>query len=287
MSLSIMVHWVIRVNKRKRVSNKEMSKKQIEAVGDDAKTAHAAKIAAIVSMQSANDEDEDVEIMPDGDLLANASRTRPALVEIRITFYVHLVNVMFCMFCVLIGAFPYYHYFGRTQSLIGYTVSFIVSLVFYGGMIVAIMFDELEHATVLAIFWLPCVALSAGFLSAVIYNITPIQFMLMSMVQSTTVLTIMQLWPYHMVWYKVAGSACGASIIVWCASIYGFVLEADWGYAVVLIVLGSVVLSIHNARQLIRSVEYNVSKESIIRAVLDHYCYDTFELVKFIKARMT
>ncbi len=237
-----------------------------------------ATLQADNAHQDGNDDDDDIDLSTDTLLHDSASRRNP-LVEIQISFYIHMANVVFCLFCLLIAALPYYHYFGRTPSIVGFAVNFGVSLVLYAGIIYLLHTRHFEAVVIVALFWLPTVALSIGFLSAIVYNVTPIQFMLMSMIQSITIVSITRTSPDWMPWYLAAGASLASSAVVWCISIYAFVVEADWVFAGFLMLAGSLLLAAYNGRQVIRSKTYVMNRESITTAVLHYYCGDVCDLI--------
>lgn len=218
--------------------------------------------------------------------------TKPVTeIRVNIVFYIFTVHSFVSLFCVLIGAIPYYHYFGKTNTINGFIVCICISAFFYLLMATFVsMSDFLKNdfyfygAFVVGAIWIILVAFTFGYFSALIYNISPIQFMFIVWAQSCAVVIYTRSIRRDLSAFKSAGLMAVAGTLVWCISIYGFVVESDWVAAAV-IFLGSVVSLMYNTKQIENTEEenYDSSFEQGAQACFHFYCSDLVRFINKIK----
>ncbi len=224
--------------------------------------------------------------------LLEEDATKPLTeVRVNIIFYIFTVHSFVSLFCVLIGAIPYYHYFGKTNTTNGFIISVTISCFFY--LLMAIFTstkDFLKNdvyfysAIVSGSIWVLLLAFTFGYFSALIYNISPIQFMFILWAQSCAVVIYTRSIRKDISSYKCAGLMAFAGTLVWCVSIYGFVVESDW-IAASVILIGSFISLIYNTKQIENTEDecYDSSFEQGVLACLHFYCSDLVHLINKIK----
>ncbi len=212
--------------------------------------------------------------MNNSNLISDAAQEPLADMHIQTCFYIFTANAFFCLGVILVGMLPYYHYFGPEISLMGFVICISASIPCYVAMAFTLSIGRTHAAIGLACVWWLCIAGVVGFMSAVLYNIVPLQFMLVSMMQSLAIVCFSRQSPYWMPWGSAALVMLSVTVLVWCASIYAFVIEADWGYAGGM-ASAAILLIAYNARQIHRSKERKgASWDAIAESVLGYYCFD-------------
>lgn len=199
-------------------------------------------------------------------------------VPIRITLYTHMANVVWCLTTLLLGAIPYYHYFGNQASGVGLIASAIVWTVLYALMALATANVKMRTALVCAVLWTFASASLAGFACAMLYNISVLQFVAIAFGQSIALIIYVDL-SRKLAWRWAIPCMVLASVLVWAASIYGFIVEDDWFFAGGL-VLAAAALVGWNAWRLTKSMDYNMNEEGVVHAILDYYCAPLASVIK-------
>ena len=201
-------------------------------------------------------------------------------VPIRIALYVHTANVVWTLVVLLLGAIPYYHYWGAEVSRLGLIITAPGWVFSY--LLTAIANANAREAVsvVCGMVWtIECAAL-VGFASALLFNIAPLQLIAISFGQSIAIVLYLQLSNSHNVqWRWAVPGMVIATACIWAASIYGFVVEDDWFYALGLALL-AIALIVHNAHQLSKSVVYTMNEEGVVRAIMDYYVGDASAIIK-------
>lgn len=193
-------------------------------------------------------------------------------VRVQVIYYMFLVNAIFCVGCILVGAIPYYHYFGRRATeyaFIGVAIGWSLTYVL---MSFAVFEQYLQVALWIAGLWAILTAAFIGFASALSYNISPIQFMLVSFAQSITMVIYTRLSNRYVSVVLSGVYMLIASVLAWILCIYGFVVENDWISAGVIAVL-AIALVFYNTMQIQNTASrYDASWEKGVTAVLQYYC---------------
>lgn len=201
-------------------------------------------------------------------------------VSVQIMYFIFTANLLFCTFAITVGAIPYYHYFGYLSTRNIFVASLSLVGVSYVAMSVCIVLKHVDIALwCLFFFWTLC-GVFVGFISAFTYNIAPIQFMTIWWAQSVTIVAYTRYSPQR-ININTATIWMGAvSAVVWCVSIYGFIVESDWIPGVIILFL-SVLLVLYNRLHLQRVVgRYNMSWEDGVTAICSYYCFDMVRLLK-------
>ena len=217
-----------------------------------------------------------------GNLIVNSS-TAP--VPMRVALYVHTANVVWTLFVLLVGAIPYYHYWGAEVSLVGLMV--VAPLWCFSYLIAALAHANSRIITVAVCgaFWTLCSAALVGFASAELFNIAPLQLVAISFAQSIANVIYVQLAGASPAshegvnWRWAVPGMAAATVLVWAASIYGFVIEHDWLFAAALAALGAL-LAAYNARSLAQARNYAMNNADVARAICDYYMGDTAGVIK-------
>ena len=199
--------------------------------------------------------------------------------RIQIIFYMHAVNMLFTMVCMTFGAIPYYHYFGFTVTRNVFIVSVIIWTVLYVCLCIATHEEHVPTALTLFILWTTATASVTGFLSALSYNISPVQFMALSWAQSISLIIYTRLSPRNISLNVATGAMVVATLIVWCASIYGFIVEKDWLAACIILGLSLLLVAYNRWRLHKTEGRYDASFTQGVLASLHLYCGDVVELV--------
>jgi hypothetical protein len=237
-------------------------------------------------LQPEDDDDEGERQL--SDLVAQAS---VASVPVRVALYVHMANVVWCLFVLLLGAIPYYHYWGAEASLVGLLVTAPVWAFAY--LLTALAHANARQHTAMAcgIIWTLASACFIGFISAMLFNIIALQFVAMSFGQSIALVIYLQLaaadatdvGAHGVNWRWAVPGMVVATALVWLASIYGFIVEDDWLFAVGLALLAMLLVA-YNARGLSKARDYGISESDVTRAIMDHYVGDLSAIIKRLQA---
>lgn len=230
-----------------------------------------------VKMEQPNDEDDESMGNVFGqNLVADAITPAP---PIRVALIVHFANVIWCLGVVMLGALPYYHYFGAEPSLIGMCIGIGCWLLTFILMSIAIVNQRLSTAIICGALWTMSNAVLAGFLSAMISNIIVLQFFMVSLVQSVAIIVFLQLAPKQtsvlednrLNWRWTLPGMLVASVLVWLLWIYAFVVEDDWWFGLGLAVMALALIA-YNGRRLSLASDYNTSRADLARAIMEYYC---------------
>lgn len=206
-------------------------------------------------------------------------------VKVQTTFYVFTVNVIICVMCMGVSAIPYYHYFGKTASVLSMIFSSILMGIFY---ILTGFFmhhqKQLYIALACLVAWVLCGFAFVGFLSALVVNISPIQFVSLCFAQSIAMVVYTRTFPRHMINNVAIIAMFGADLLVWLISIYGFVVEGDWMAAIVILLLSFFVIFYNQFFLLhVKKRGYNTTWQSTAEAVIFYYCMIGIFVIDFIE----
>lgn len=227
-------------------------------------------------------DDDDMGNVFGQNLVADAVTPAP---PIHVALLVHFGNVIWCIGVVMLGALPYYHYFGEQPSLIGMLVGLGCWILTFALMSLAIANQRLPAALVCAALWTMSNAVLAGFLSAMLSNIIVLQFFMISLVQSVAIIIFLQLAPKstsvlednRLNWRWTLPGMLIASVLVWLVWIYAFVVEDDWWFSLGLAILALGLIA-YNARRLSLASNYNTSRADIAQAIMEYYCGEAVAL---------
>lgn len=212
-------------------------------------------------------------------------------IRVNIVFYMFCVHSFISLFCVLIGAIPYYHYFGKTNTINGFIIALSLSLFFYLCMSICVSMKNFltsdlyfYGAFFFGAIWVLLAAFTFGYFSALIYNISPIQFMFILWAQAAAVVIYTRSIRRDISVYKCMGLMAFAGTAVWCVSIYGFVVESDW-IAAAIILIGSIISLMYNTKQIenTEDMNYDSTFEQGAQACFHFYCSDLVNVMNKIK----
>lgn len=201
---------------------------------------------------------------------ANEGPVMPDM-RIQIIFYVHAVNMFFTMVCMTFGAIPYYHYFGFTVTRNVFIISLCVWTVLYVVLCVATYAERVKTALVTFVLWTTSSAMVVGFLAALSYNISPVQFMALSWTQSVVLVVYSRLSPRNMSLNVATALMAMFTIVVWCLFIYAFVVERDWLAAGIILALALVLVGYNRWRLETTEGRYDASFSQGVLAALHLY----------------
>lgn len=214
-------------------------------------------------------------------------------IKIQTASHVFTANVFVCMICMCLSAIPYYHYFGKNTTILSMVFSSILMGVFYMLAGFFLHQKKLYISIACLVVWLLNGFAFVGFLSALVINISPIQFVTLCFSQSISIVIYTHISPRVMINDIAIGSMFAATIIVWLISIYGFVVEDDWMAAIVILLLSFFVI-LYNQRFLIHintgeGGHYSTTWQSTASAIIYYYCMIGIHLVdkidKFTKGQ--
>lgn len=215
-------------------------------------------------------------MLDDTILLENATRKMPDI-RVSIIFYIFCCNVVFATGTMFMGAIPYFYYVGLYWTHNGLFISL-------GGWVVSYMlmtfFTTRMHVHAIigsGIAWWLCTSAVIGFLSATLYNIAPIQFMILSWAQSLVMVMYTTHSPHNIDLRVSSGLMALATLLAWLASVYMFLIEKDWIGSILLIIMGAL-LGAYNLMAIHRTESrYDASWEQGVRACAEYYCFDFVE----------
>lgn len=218
--------------------------------------------------------------LPSEKLLHTSATSLLPDISVQVLFHVFIANVVFTTGCMLVGAVPYYHYFGYLATRNSFIVFSILWMLSYIGMAVAVIKKHLRVAIGMLLIWWAATASLVGLLSALSYNISPIQFMMLSWGQSISMVCYTRVSPRYISTPISALFMIATSTSIWGVSIYGFVVEHDWPFAIAILV-ASVFLTIYNIRQIENANNrYDASWDQGVTAVCQYYCDDIVYAIK-------
>lgn len=185
-------------------------------------------------------------------------------------FYMFSCNAILTLFAILVASIPYYYYFGYEFTREGFLVTGANCILFYIFFFVAFSTKHIKTAIALWILWWLSFSIFIGFISASIYNISLIQWLLISWAQSIAMIVYIRTMKIE--WYFTLSLLSAISICVWTLSIYGFIVENDWIMSGVIAGL-SVLLVAYNMWQ-IKHVKgnFDLSWEQSMMVCLQYYC---------------
>lgn len=207
-------------------------------------------------------------------LLTSGGGTGPVALDANITliFYMFTCNLLFTMVAILLAAIPYYDYFGTSATRDGLITTGIAAIFLYVGFMISISFVHRILVIVFGVLWAFSFSLFLGFTAASIYNIAPLQCLLVWWAQSAAMIVYTQLSPQKMDPSTAASVMLFASAVVWCASIYGFFVENDWIVSAVMLVWACV-LCAYNVWQ-IKYIKgrFNLGWDDSVLVCAQYYC---------------
>jgi len=191
-------------------------------------------------------------------------------VYITLLFYMFSCNIFVTLGGILLAAIPYYDYFGLTATREGALIFGCSAVVFYIGFYLCLLYRQTEVAIAFAGCWWASFSLFLGCVSALIYNIALIQWLLISWSQSLTMIVYIKttkIEPYITIAILVT-----TTLAVWMISMYGFIVEGDWAMSIVILFL-SFALAAYNMRQ-VKHVKgkYDLSWEQSVLVCAHYYC---------------
>lgn len=212
-----------------------------------------------------------VSTLPDSTLLLESAVSILPDIRVQIIYQVYVCHAVFALMCMLLGALPYYHYFGLIQSKDAMIVFVIGLVVLHWAWGFALHKKAYKTCIALGIAWGFCFIGYIGFMSALLVHIALVQFMAISFAQAISIIAYTRIsvrsisLRYCIVWMTVA------SLITWGLSVYGFIVEADWAGGIVIGVLS--IFSIGYNTWFIHSTQdkYDASFHQGLTAVCDYY----------------
>jgi len=216
--------------------------------------------------------------LPDETLLLE---TKLPDIRVTIIFYIFCSNVVFCMGSIFLGAIPYFYYLGAQWTYNGLIISvcgWIVSYIAMAWCTSRMYVNAIIGANI--VWWLFTSAV-VGFVSATIYNIAPIQFILISWAQSMVMVMYTVQSPHNVEIRTCTLLMIGGMVIVWLASVYMFLIEHDWLGGSVILILGGMLVAYNTIVIQRTESRYDASWKEGVRAVSEYYCRD---LVEFLGA---
>lgn len=148
-------------------------------------------------------------------------------VYITLLFYMFSTNIFLSLCGILLASIPYYNYFGIEQTKEGMLFSGICAILFYIAFFLSLS-SKLHTRIIIAtgLLWWTSLSLFIGFMSAILYNISLIQWVLISWAQSVAMIVYIRSWKIE--WYLTLVILIGTSLGIWLISLYGFLIENDW-----------------------------------------------------------
>jgi hypothetical protein len=191
-------------------------------------------------------------------------------VYITLLFYMFSCNIFATLAGIFLAAIPYYDYFGLTATREGALIFGASSIIFYIGFYLCLVYRQTEIAIAFAGCWWVSFSLFIGCVSALIYNIALIQWLLISWTQSLIMIVYIKTTKIEP--YITIASLVTATLAIWIISVYGFIVENDWAMSVVILLFGFA-LAVYNAWQ-IKHVKgrYDLSWEQSVLVCAHYYC---------------
>lgn len=203
--------------------------------------------------------------------------------RVQVIFYIFTVNAVFTFVAMLLGAIPYYNYFGLHATQEGFILSFTLSVILYWCLSIATFKQATRVGLGILITWFACLMCVAGFLSGLLQEIAPIHFLTVSYGQSIAMVAYTRYSPRNLD-IKWAAVLMGiASFLVCAISLYGFFVENDWVLGAILVLALSPLLLGYNVLAIMRTEgKYDASWDQSVIACLHYYCYDGTALIKYL-----
>lgn len=214
----------------------------------------------------------------------------PVLINARVQtiFYVYTANAIVCMLCVLMGSIPYYDYIGKNPTILSFLFSATMLSVTYMLMAFFIEQKRFHIAIGCLVAWILSGIGFVGFLSALVINISPLQFVTLCMAQSLCIVVHTRLSTRKLSIRAMTLSCIGISVFVWCISIYGFVVEGDWMAAVIILLLSFfVVIYNHRFIHLTGTNKYDTTWQSTVTALMHYYSYDAMRFIQAVTLKFS
>ena len=201
--------------------------------------------------------------------------------RVRIIHNIFMVNMFFCVACILFASGPYYHYTGQAKVGLGAAIS--CSVFFYALACVTLWYNYNFVCCAFLAFWCITLGLSVGFLSALILNITPILLFVQLFAQSVALVCYTGYYPRRVITQSILAWMICACILAWCMAFYAFIVESDWPFGVLLLGISALFVW-YNLRRIERTKgSYDASTDQLVLACLHYYCEDVISIVKKIK----
>lgn len=192
--------------------------------------------------------------------------------KITLLFYMHTTNLFYTMVAILMAAIPYYDYLGTEATRDGLIASGICAIFLYTGLFTALSFAKKSLMILFGSLWGAAFAIFLGFLSASVYNIAPLQCLLVWWAQSLAMIVYTRLSPRNVDRGTAVSAMLFASAVVWSASIYAFLIEKDWIVSGVMIVWAAL-LACYNVWQIANVKDnFGMSWEDVVHVCAQYYC---------------
>lgn len=195
-------------------------------------------------------------------------------VRVQIVFYMFAAHMLFCMTAMVLGGIPYYHYFGALDTHHGLWASVGAVFISHALMTAAITHRYVHVAIGAGASFTLAWAFFVGFFCATIYNIAPIQCMAMWWGQAMAMVIYTRLSPRLISVNKAGAVMTVATLLVWSASIYGFIVEVDWWGAAIILCLSLAMVGYNMTQIEDTENRYDASWEQGVTAVCNYYGCD-------------
>jgi FtsH-binding integral membrane protein len=188
---------------------------------------------------------------------------------VTLLFYMFTCNLFLTLGAILLASIPYYNYFGLTQTREAFLGTGCATIFFYILFFLSMSFKRIKTAMVLGSLWWISFSLFIGFLSALIYNIALIQWLLICWAQSVAMIAYIK--SIKIQEYLTVCILTVASVAVWLVSIYGFVVENDWIMSGVIAGMGALLVA-YNMWQ-VKNVKgkFDLSWDQSVLVCLQYY----------------
>lgn len=192
-------------------------------------------------------------------------------VYVTLLFHMFMTNIFFTLGAILLAAIPYYDYFGMYTTREGLLVSGVCAIVFYILFFLSVSYERINLLIGMGFVWWISFSLFVGFISASIYNISLIQWLLISWAQSVALIVYIK--KAKIDWYVAGVILFCTTLVVWSISIYGFVVENDWIMSGIILGMSFVMIG-YNIWQMMHIKENNsgISWEQRVLVCARYYC---------------
>lgn len=211
-------------------------------------------------------------LLPNSEIIIDSANLPLPDLSVQHVFYVHTANVLFTTCAMLMGSIPYFYYLGLGASHAGFFVGIIAWSLTLTILSVSLFTRHIFCA--IAALGVLCFASAAmaGFTAAITYTIAPVQMLVVSCGQSIAIVIYTRLSPRHLDPLLIGVVTLAASTLVWCISIYAFIIESDWLFAG-LIFGAAILLMLYNIWFAMRMTSRFDSKwTSVAEAICTFYC---------------
>jgi hypothetical protein len=211
--------------------------------------------------------------LPDDTLLLDAA-TAPKRPDLRVTiiyntFLVHLIVLSVCIF---LGSIPYFNYLGRHVTHV-VLLSFLAFLMLSFLVLCFVVSRQWTYYIIgtLGVFTVSLCG-AVGFASATLYNLSPIQLLIIAWAQSLGIILYTQLSPHNLEMYKTMAFLFTASIVAWIVSIYTFIVEQEYWQSIVILIC-AIPLAFYNVYFIEKTNgRFDASFEQGVQAIGEYFC---------------